>query len=327
MFVVALVHGVFLSDPVSRTGRHEPDAQPAQQHTYSLGSGVSVRAARLAALIILFLMAATSHDFWLHNLTPGVWKRLHMAVCHGIRIRRGARLLCGALQSENQSDSKCGHVGNWCSRACTLHLLAGLRERDHVEQVVDEFTEVCALESIPDQRKSHHDWPERIAVFRQGTKVSALSNVCRHQNGPLGEGRIVDGCVTCPWHGYQYHPDTGVSPPPSWRQGCGVPGEGFGRKSMGAGMSEMNDDFYVGYLPTAAPAIRHNMRWAVAVLGGLCSNPGGTLVFAQGPFADSRFEYGQYRDYSGELVEWPYPMLLSQDVRLLAGGPWQIRRR
>jgi nitrite reductase/ring-hydroxylating ferredoxin subunit len=44
--------------------------------------------------------------------------------------------------------------------------------------------------------------------------VSAISNVCQHQNGPLGEGRIIDGCVTCPWHGYQYLPDSGASPPP-----------------------------------------------------------------------------------------------------------------
>jgi hypothetical protein len=27
------------------------------------------------------------------------------------------------------------------------------------------------------------------------------------------QGRIIDGCVTCPWHGYQYLPDTGASPP------------------------------------------------------------------------------------------------------------------
>lgn len=26
--------------------------------------------------------------------------------------------------------------------------------------------------------------------------------MCKHQNDPLGEGKIVDGCVTCPWHGY-----------------------------------------------------------------------------------------------------------------------------
>src|SRR6185436_12814455 len=55
---------------------------------------------------------------------------------------------------------------------------------------------------------------ERIAVFRYGNRFSAVSNVCRHQGGPLGEGRIVDGCITCPWHGFQYLPDTGTSPPP-----------------------------------------------------------------------------------------------------------------
>ena len=26
------------------------------------------------------MMAATSHDFWLHNLTAPVWKALHMCV-------------------------------------------------------------------------------------------------------------------------------------------------------------------------------------------------------------------------------------------------------
>ena len=41
-----------------------------------------------------------------------------------------------------------------------------------------------------------------------------LSNLCAHQNGPLGEGRLIFGCVTCPWHGYQYRPEDGQSPPP-----------------------------------------------------------------------------------------------------------------
>jgi sulfoxide reductase heme-binding subunit YedZ len=55
---------------------------------------------------------------------------------------------------------------------------------------------------------------ERIAIFKYSNKLSAISNVCKHQNGPLGEGRIVDGCITCPWHGYQYLPHNGSSPPP-----------------------------------------------------------------------------------------------------------------
>jgi nitrite reductase/ring-hydroxylating ferredoxin subunit len=51
-------------------------------------------------------------------------------------------------------------------------------------------------------------------VFRDGDKFSAVANLCAHQNGPLGEGRIIDGCIVCPWHGYQYRPDDGCSPPP-----------------------------------------------------------------------------------------------------------------
>ena len=48
----------------------------------------------------------------------------------------------------------------------------------------------------------------------ESRQVAAVSNVCRHQGGPLGEGRVIDGCITCPWHGYQYRPEDGCSPAP-----------------------------------------------------------------------------------------------------------------
>jgi nitrite reductase/ring-hydroxylating ferredoxin subunit len=54
----------------------------------------------------------------------------------------------------------------------------------------------------------------RLAVSHRDGVFGAISNVCQHQNGPLGEGKIIYGCITCPWHGYQYQPDTGASPPP-----------------------------------------------------------------------------------------------------------------
>ena len=44
--------------------------------------------------------------------------------------------------------------------------------------------------------------------------VSAVTNICANQGGPLGEGKVVDGCITCPWHGWQYRPQDGRSPPP-----------------------------------------------------------------------------------------------------------------
>ena len=45
----------------------------------------------------------------------------------------------------------------------------------------------------------------------EGT-YAALDNHCPHQGGPLGEGSIENCWLRCPWHGYDYHPTTGVPP-------------------------------------------------------------------------------------------------------------------
>jgi methionine sulfoxide reductase heme-binding subunit len=80
---------------------------------------------------------------------------------------------------------------------------------------LDGFFDACDADDIPENRARIVCLSgERVAIFRYDGKISAVSNLCQHQNGPLGEGKIVDGCITCPWHGYQYKPDTGASPPP-----------------------------------------------------------------------------------------------------------------
>jgi hypothetical protein len=48
---------------------------------------------------------------------------------------------------------------------------------------------------------------------------------------------------------------------------------------------------------------------------------GVVLVFAQSPFASSAFEYQQYRDYRGVMVDWPYPMLVAGADRFLLVDP------
>lgn len=40
-----------------------------------------------------------------------------------------------------------------------------------------------------------------VLVYRMAGRVYALANTCSHMGGPLDEGTITDGCVTCPWHG------------------------------------------------------------------------------------------------------------------------------
>jgi len=43
-------------------------------------------------------------------------------------------------------------------------------------------------------------------------EYAALSNKCPHQGGPLGDGSIENGMLRCPWHGWDYHPTTGLPP-------------------------------------------------------------------------------------------------------------------
>ena len=171
----------------------------------------------LAALSILFLMAATSHDFWLANLTAPVWKALHMLVylAYALLVTHVA---FGALQAEAHP-ALAAFLGVGMVGVVGLHLAAALRERrvDHEvrSSAPDGYIDVCTASDIPDNRaKVFCIAGERLAVFRYDGKISAVSSVCQHQNGPLGEGRIIDGYITCPWHGYQYYPDSGQSPAP-----------------------------------------------------------------------------------------------------------------
>ncbi|MEM9137494.1 MAG: Rieske 2Fe-2S domain-containing protein [Cyanobacteria bacterium P01_F01_bin.42] len=169
------------------------------------------------ALFILFIMAATSHDFWLANLTAPIWKALHMAVYFAYGLLVG-HVVLGALQT-NKHPALSIAVFLGMGWIIGLHLIAGYREHQQDTQVLtpngSDFVEVATLTEIPDSRaKIVVLEGERVAIFRYGDKVSAVSNVCQHQNGPLGEGKIIDGCITCPWHGYQYLPDSGTSPPP-----------------------------------------------------------------------------------------------------------------
>lgn len=41
-----------------------------------------------------------------------------------------------------------------------------------------------------------------IALFHIDGEFHALENVCPHQGGPLADGYIEAGTITCPWHAW-----------------------------------------------------------------------------------------------------------------------------
>jgi nitrite reductase (NADH) small subunit len=44
----------------------------------------------------------------------------------------------------------------------------------------------------------------RIAVFHTDAGFLAVDAVCPHADGPLQDGLVADGCVTCPLHGWRF---------------------------------------------------------------------------------------------------------------------------
>jgi nitrite reductase/ring-hydroxylating ferredoxin subunit/uncharacterized membrane protein len=50
----------------------------------------------------------------------------------------------------------------------------------------------------------------RVLLARRGGAVHAIGEVCAHAGGPLAEGRLEDGGVTCPWHGSQFSLEDGA---------------------------------------------------------------------------------------------------------------------
>lgn len=49
-----------------------------------------------------------------------------------------------------------------------------------------------------------------VLLVRTGSRIDGLVDRCSHQSGPLHEGDIADGCVTCPWHGSRFRLDNGA---------------------------------------------------------------------------------------------------------------------
>ena len=93
---------------------------------------------------------------------------------------------------------------------------------NHSEDIPHRFPSgwhsLAPLEDLPDGRL-HQRVVEGIplVVFREGDRVSVLSDVCSHLSGPLHEGKLKssnladDGgpCVVCPWHKSTFSLHTG----------------------------------------------------------------------------------------------------------------------
>ncbi len=53
---------------------------------------------------------------------------------------------------------------------------------------------------------------KRLAIFRNSGEFFVLDETCPHRGGPLHEGVVREGVVSCPWHMWQFDLRNGRSP-------------------------------------------------------------------------------------------------------------------
>src|SRR5262245_4292691 len=137
-------------------------------------SGVPFQPFGFFALVILFLMAATSHDFWLANLSAPVWKSLHMLVYVAYALLV-LHVTFGVLQGEG-SPVYVGTTALGLVTVVGLHVTAARKEvaldasvgrvapcapsasppkpgaHGVTRPTEDEFIDACAVADIPENR-------------------------------------------------------------------------------------------------------------------------------------------------------------------------------
>lgn len=170
------------------------------------------------AFVFLLVLATTSHDFWLAFLGPKLWKSFHMSIyaAYGLVVMHVA---FGPLQSA-QGPGLPAIIVLSCACLIALHGWSAWLEWQSDRAVAPRFEDgllvVGLVNDVPEGRARivRPDGGEVIAVFNDRGALSAVSHSCAHQNGPIGEGRIEDGCVVCPWHGHQFRLTDGCAPAP-----------------------------------------------------------------------------------------------------------------
>lgn len=291
------------------------------------------------ALLVLAVLAATSHDFWLSFLTPPLWKALHMAIYPAYALAIG-HVALGALRDEG-SPALAAVVVAAAIAVAALHLLAALKPMPVAPGVA--WVQAGRADAVPEGRAVivRPASGEPVAIFRHQGRLSAVTNLCAHQNGPLGEGRIVDGCITCPWHGFQYRPEDGCAPPPYTEKLAtynlrldgplllldprpNPPGTRVEPLAVPAAMGVTDAPFFIGWARGLPAALRPVVLPAAALmllgfpalglaLGALAGDPAGGDRFAPGTLAElpspGRFE--------GVIIAAPYPLLQVQGRTLL----------
>jgi nitrite reductase/ring-hydroxylating ferredoxin subunit len=111
----------------------------------------------------------------------------------GPRLSRALRL--AGLAAVSASGFLGGHI--------SFRLAGGANHAEEVPHLVTPgWQHLMAAADLPEGKPVRQMLGEvPVVAIRSGGTVHVLADRCSHMSGPLSDGELADGCLTCPWHG------------------------------------------------------------------------------------------------------------------------------
>ena len=172
------------------------------------GGAIALTAAGCAAAVVT---AATGTADW--TVSDGRERRL--GLLHGLVNTAGLALQLGALAARSTGRRGAGRLlsftGLGVSSAAAFiggELVFGrglMVDHDAWKAGPSDWTAVADAAALDEGHTRAVDLEGRkVLLARVDGVVCAMEDACSHNGGPLSEGTVDDGVVTCPWHGSQF---------------------------------------------------------------------------------------------------------------------------
>jgi nitrite reductase/ring-hydroxylating ferredoxin subunit len=77
---------------------------------------------------------------------------------------------------------------------------------------VDQFEAVATVSEVPPGAYNEYELGGReIIVANLNGRFYAFTAICSHMDGPLVQGTLIDGVITCPWHFSEFRVEDGCA--------------------------------------------------------------------------------------------------------------------
>jgi nitrite reductase/ring-hydroxylating ferredoxin subunit/uncharacterized membrane protein len=112
--------------------------------------------------------------------------------------RAGRALRLAGLATVAASGLLGGHLA--------YRLAGGANHAEAVPHLVEPgWHHLMTAAELPEGKLVRHMLGEvPVVAVRAGGTVHVLADRCSHMSGPLSDGELADGCLTCPWHGSMF---------------------------------------------------------------------------------------------------------------------------